>query len=733
MQNKQDSRQTVHHSVLRRLSNLTDFTANGYNQLRELLLSMNFEFSQAFELYSNSTPNLVLNIGSNVVSNSQTGYRHSTPPINKQFPSFTSGTITLPSASGGTILVSPTVSTNPTLSISANAFIKALIECDSQGNLSVSLGNEGATEALATFPGVNPTAFQVGLVIIQTVSGVVQSVTPSRVIQFQGGGGSGSSDGSGVLEPIPGYEWLQFDEFDDTLSSSDSTVTSTSYTNASFDLSKSIFRMACDKSRTVASNSGTALSVNLAPSFTVAIGDIVYATSGSRLGQWRRISAVGSQTSYTLDSAFTGGNASGGDTLMISQAVWTKDLVNFGSVSDKTRARDQWSGNILKVAIDYQDSLTISDDVADFTDTARVVVSASNSGLVSDSGIPLSNLFTAPFVRQAYPAQINDYILSTNTNQQRLFLAFFPNPSNGSVTTGSNLIRYEASFFEDTTLDNGGSLNSAYCNSDGSGTPVNCLAPTVVSTKTQVQLSWSFIPNVNTGQTKGQLTVYLSGQEVPRFVSGATLDAYYKEVQNLSTGIYDTLEFHADLSADQTSIEVVRNLGVIDTNNQNTSAITTLQTINDGIFQSVQSGSKTPLANAQYQAMSGNALSLTAGLWELWGGASFVILLSGTQYNAYDLGWYAANGADSGSTPAALTTIAGLTMLAPTTTGRGKTENLNTFVNGAVGDVYGTYQVPKIYIRLTAPALIYLVPFSASSAFASTAVQVFANAKKVGN
>lgn len=398
-----------------------------------------------------------------------------------------------------------------------------------------------------------------------------------------GASGSGSG-GDGVLNPISGYQWLELDTFDVLTASADSKVTGANYTNATQNIGKSLYRMLCDKSKTVATNSGTALTINLAPTFTVAIGDVAYITSGARAGQWRRISAVGSQTSFTLDSAFSGGDASAADTLMISQAVWTKDLVNYGSASEKTRARDFFSGDISQVAIDYFDSLVVDDDIPDLVDTARVVVSASNSGVVADSGVPASNLFGTPFTRVAYPGQIDDYILSANSTQERLHLVFFCNPSNGSVTSTANLLRYECNLYAESTITNGGSLNSAYCFSDGSGTEINCLAPFLVASKTRVQTNWSYVPNVKPGETKGQLSVFVDGLEIPRFVSGSTLDAFYKEVQNPVTGVYDTIELHADLSGSNLSIEIIKSEGIVDTNNQNTADIAAINSNIDSLF-----------------------------------------------------------------------------------------------------------------------------------------------------
>lgn len=577
MDNKFDSRQMEHRALLRKLASVTDFDANGVTLLKNLLGAINNELTPAFEMYPTDPLNRVLNVASNSVSNAETSIRHTNPPISKQLPVFSGGTVTLPAASGGSVTVSPTITPNPVLTISANAFIKALVECDSLGNLSVTLGSEGATELLAGTPGLNTKAFQIGLLIIQTVAGVVQNVTGGRIVQFSGGGGSGGSGtGSGVKEPMPGYQFLEEDTFDVLATSTDSKITSTSYTNATQNLGKDLFKLSCDKSKTVNVSSGTALSISGgAPTFVVAVGDIVYVTSGARSGQWRRISAVGSQTSYTLDSAFTGGNAAGGDTLMISQAVWTKDLVNLGTAG-KNRARDIFSGNVEQIAIDYYDSLAADDDVPDYVSAARVVASASSAGLVGASGVPVSNTFSPIFTRLAYPQQINDYVLASPS--ERLFVAFFCNPSNGSVTSFANLLGYECSFYADDSLTNGGTLDSAYLNSDGSGTPNNAAIISTSPSLTKVQMNWSYVGGVNPSKTRGSITVFVDGKEVPRYLAGVTTQAFYTEVGN-GAGVFDTIQFHTDLTVSPVSIEVIRSEGIVDTANSNTSRITDLEAI----------------------------------------------------------------------------------------------------------------------------------------------------------
>lgn len=562
-------------------------------------------------------------------------------------------------------------------------------------------------------------------------------------------GASGTGGEGGSSEPMPGYLWRENSSFDIIPTSTDSKVNTTNATNATYSAGDKMWQLACDKSKTVAVSSGTGFQPNSASSFTVAIGDIVYMTNGARLGQWRKIATVNSQTNWVLDSAFSGGDASVGNTFMVSQAVWTKDLVNVGDATEKTRARDMFAGNVNQIGIDYFDSLTAADTDGDQFNASRVVLSASNSGLVTDVTVPTSNLFSSIYKRRPKPLEILDYTLSVNTefgaealylqtdaaalsgtgftmttaalqtgfsqkldiphkhyitklaiklartgapagnitatlvrdagglplgetiatasvtantittgavlftdfvlasateveagtyhvvvqgdatytaaanagnhivvngitsydfdrfqvyntatwseytatylslnvklyetpySAGRLFLCFFCNPDNGDVATTANLIGFECSFYTEEQIINGGVLDSAYGFTDATTDQINCAAPTVVSSKTRFVLDWSYTPNVNPGTTQGSVRVSVNGQQAPRYVAGITTDLYFKEVFNATTGSYDTIELHDDLSAFNFSFEAVRSEGTVDTSDQNTGLLSTLYT-----------------------------------------------------------------------------------------------------------------------------------------------------------
>lgn len=179
-----DTRQSGNRTYLQKIASQADFTANAKNTVDKLLGAINNELTPAFNLSPNNPASLILNIGAKSLTNPENAQRHEGQFIDKAFPTFTSGTITLPASSGGTITVSPTTSTNPTLTLAPGNFIKALIEIDRTGNLSIKLGTSAGSEAAATVAVPTPQKLQIGILVIHNTAGVIDNVTGSSIIQF---------------------------------------------------------------------------------------------------------------------------------------------------------------------------------------------------------------------------------------------------------------------------------------------------------------------------------------------------------------------------------------------------------------------------------------------------------------------------------------------------------------------------------------------------------------------
>lgn len=170
------------------LADLTDFNVYDYTTVDKLLIGANSEITPAFKMAPTTpTPNRVLNIGTNTITNPNNSIRHMNQPVANSFFTFSGGTVTLPSATAGTIVVSPTITSNPTLTIGTDVYKKMLVQCDNAGNLSVSLGTDGVSEAAAGAPIVNPSRIPIGIYVIQTIGGAVQNVVDTGIIQFSGG------------------------------------------------------------------------------------------------------------------------------------------------------------------------------------------------------------------------------------------------------------------------------------------------------------------------------------------------------------------------------------------------------------------------------------------------------------------------------------------------------------------------------------------------------------------
>lgn len=600
MSQKFDTRQSISHDVL------ANILGADSTQLKTLLQNLNKEINAPYRISATSpTADSKINFQASEIEAADLAGKNASP-VNSQISSFAASTIDFQSGvtTGGTFSITFPNSTvgyfrRVGFSLDAAGTIQCLFspEVSSFG----SLANAGTVfisgtlpigwvdlEATAASPGRFKTAGSATNIIENKVS------ASARVHRIIGGGGSGTG-GNGILSPSPGYGILVSDTFDSLQSSVDDTLNQT-ITKATYSAAKKLYQISLDKSKVVLTNAGSALTIAAGCSFTVAVGDIVYVTSGVRINQWRKISAVISQTSFTLDSAFSGGPADPADTLMFSQAVHTSDLAAFGSASELNRPGDFYSStNILQILISYTDSLAVNDDIGDFNSTARVVVSAANEGTQFAAGTPTSDLFTQSiFTRPTGAGQLNDYILTSWTNKQRLFLTFFANPNNASVTTTCNLLDYDCNFYADAEVINGGVLNSAYGTSDNSTTAYNCTVATSGGL-TYVDLAFSFNDGADPGGVGSQLRVVVNGQAVPKFVSsGVTPTTQLSYTLGADgNGLKRRVTFNADLSVSTVDIMIVRQFGMYDASFSQTNKLTGLYDAIVGSSAQVTAGTAT--------------------------------------------------------------------------------------------------------------------------------------------
>lgn len=392
-------------------------------------------------------------------------------------------------------------------------------------------------------------------------------------------GGSGGSGGA-AKAPADGFQALVYDDFSVPASDPVTKVDAT-YTTAVYDSTNKVYTMAYSRNATISSPLTTAFTLSVAPSgLTLAANQVI--TVGSEI---RRIVSISSQTQGVLDAAFS--TSLTGAACQISQALWTVDLINYGSGASYNRLRDIFpSRTVTSVHLDYSDS----DGITPRQETAALVVAAAcNEGLQSDTDFPVMSLYTPFYTRPLLNSQALDYLLTANTDMQRLFLCFFPNPGS-SVASPLTLVNYDCSLYTRTLLANGGFLNSAFCMSDGSGTANNCSNPYFFAGtgNTRIPLNFSFVPGMNNGSPDGDLEVLLEGQAIPRFFTGV-IGTYWKEV----VGYTNLIEISGDLTTTNYSIHIRRRQGSVDTSSANYLRLLTLYDAVVGTSTQVTNGAAT--------------------------------------------------------------------------------------------------------------------------------------------
>jgi hypothetical protein len=108
-------------------------------------------------------------------------------PISGVLPSFTSGNLTFPGTSGGSITATGlTLAAAYTLTVTSGNWIKVLVQLNTSGQIVLSFGTASASETAATLPTPVADALSIGYVSMQNVAGTIQNVSGSRIYQFTG-------------------------------------------------------------------------------------------------------------------------------------------------------------------------------------------------------------------------------------------------------------------------------------------------------------------------------------------------------------------------------------------------------------------------------------------------------------------------------------------------------------------------------------------------------------------
>jgi hypothetical protein len=384
-------------------------------------------------------------------------------------------------------------------------------------------------------------------------------------------GASGSGSGSGTGDDLDALNFRASftDLFSENATNSNSGVNS-SGTNAVYNAAKTMYVMSYDAAKTI-TTVGTAATMSSAPAFTVAVGDVVYLPS---TGEVKKITAVASQTSYTLESAFAANQTAAAAT--VSQAVHTKDIYNL-PVDGAALSAAFGSATFSEIMVDYKDNATSGSNVFTPNTAASVAFAAS----------PDASSWTTAQKRATNETDTfqSAYLNSAGTG---LYLRFFAAKTSGSGTV--NLINYKAFMQKTAASAAGGVFNSAYALSNGAGTPVNCSVATVGG-KTQIILSWSYAVGVNSNPPMpyGSVDVFVDGKLIPRYISAASTPqgSYYTEVSG------NIIQLDSDYSSVAVDIIVLQRAQIVDASSTNSTAIMAIQEATNMGFQGFVNTSNT--------------------------------------------------------------------------------------------------------------------------------------------
>jgi hypothetical protein len=556
-------------SQLKQRTNLKQLGQVADKFLSEVLDAVDQEFESPLKLAATfPVADAVLNFASSSISSGD-GAKEVVSPVKKQiFSGLTTPTInfqTLALSSAAHFDVTFPVSTVGQYRIAAFTLIGS-------GKIKVLFSAEAATEGALSNPGALFVSggLPLGYIVLQatattpafkTAGSATNIIENAKIFRLAaGGGGSSSSSAGGAGSDLLDLQYLaeMTDSFSDIPDGTTTVDITTGFTDASLhDVANEYFRLAYDASKTV-SATGTAVTVSGAPTFTVKAGDIINIPG---VDGPKKITVVTTQTSYTIESAWTTNPVAAAAT--ISQAVHTVDLNSFTNNGAGYSAASQFTGNIDEVLIEYADSDVLADIIPDFGTAADVAYAASADG---------TNWSTSR--NRPLNLSLELQALSTPTSSTQLKLRFF-----AAATTGSgfvNVLGYRASFQKQLGETVGSQLLSAFARPTSSITQ-NC-SHGVSGGKSRFQFTWAYPRGLNNGEASGSaLVVYANGQRVPRFASGVTdnTQAYFTEISD------SIIEMDTDYSSAGIDFQFRVEKTIIDSNTQNTTRISEVEDVID--------------------------------------------------------------------------------------------------------------------------------------------------------
>lgn len=148
-----------------------------------LALATDSELTMPLRIRASDPSSLVVNVENIKITNPQHSRSRTIPPINGVIPAFISGTITIPSATGGNITNS-TGAPAVVLTLSTGYYAKIGINFNSSAQLIVSVGVPSTVSANAGIPPVPQGSRGVGYFTAYNLGGTIQVISNASIVQY---------------------------------------------------------------------------------------------------------------------------------------------------------------------------------------------------------------------------------------------------------------------------------------------------------------------------------------------------------------------------------------------------------------------------------------------------------------------------------------------------------------------------------------------------------------------
>jgi hypothetical protein len=173
---KTDVRQLVDRNTL------TTTTGVAGSQLDTILTAIDSEITLPFAMTVDGVNLLKVDIAAEVVTNPSTSINRQIGPIAATDVSFSSGSVTFPSTSGGNAV--PSSGSSVAITVSSGNFIKVGLSINTSAQIVITPGVQGASAAAATIPALVASTINIGYVLLQNVAGTIQNLTGASISQY---------------------------------------------------------------------------------------------------------------------------------------------------------------------------------------------------------------------------------------------------------------------------------------------------------------------------------------------------------------------------------------------------------------------------------------------------------------------------------------------------------------------------------------------------------------------